>query len=212
MADPLAAAAAATALGAGLGLSAGLAPGPLTALVLAQALRHGTHEGLKVAAAPLVTDLPIVTLTLLALAWLADATRVLASLAIAGGLYLCVLARETWRAGPPVAAAGDVQPASLRKGAIANALNPHPWIFWGTVGGPTILRAAAESLLAAAGFVLGFYALLVGSKAAMAVAAGRYRHAIAGRTYRWVMRTLGVLLLAFAALLVADAVRLLRGG
>jgi len=32
------------------------------ALVLAQSIRFGTREGLKVAAAPLLTDLPIVVL------------------------------------------------------------------------------------------------------------------------------------------------------
>ena len=55
-----------TALASGilLGLSAGLAPGPMLALVLAQTLRHGTREGCKVALTPLVTDPPIILVTL----------------------------------------------------------------------------------------------------------------------------------------------------
>jgi len=59
--------------GAALGLSAGLSPGPLLALVIVQTLTYSVREGVKVAAAPLVTDLPIV----------------LAALALTAGLAVC---------------------------------------------------------------------------------------------------------------------------
>ena len=49
-----------TLFGVVFGLAAGLMPGPLLALVIQQTLRHGPGEGIKVAAAPLLTDLPIV--------------------------------------------------------------------------------------------------------------------------------------------------------
>ena len=48
-----------------LGLAAGLAPGPLLVLVVAHSVRHGTREGVKVAIAPLITDLPIIGLAIL---------------------------------------------------------------------------------------------------------------------------------------------------
>lgn len=210
MPDPYSAATTAVALGAGLGLGAGLAPGPLTALVLAQALRYGTGEGLKVAIAPLLTDVPIVTVTVLLLANLASGTRALAALGAVGGGYLIVLAADMLRAGPPSPDDATDAAHSLRRGAVANALNPHPWVFWGTVGGPYLLRSSAEGLLAPAGFVLGFYGLLVGSKAGIALAAGRYRHALRGRGHVLVMRALAVLLLAFGVMLLLDAARVLR--
>lgn len=55
-----------TALASGvlLGLSAGLAPGPILALVLAQTLRHGSREGCKIALTPLITDPPIILVAL----------------------------------------------------------------------------------------------------------------------------------------------------
>ena len=52
-------------LGFSLGLSAGLAPGPLLALVIQRSLHGGLTSGLRVALAPLITDLPIVILALL---------------------------------------------------------------------------------------------------------------------------------------------------
>lgn len=54
--------------GAILGLSAGIAPGPLLALVISETLRHGMKAGVKVALAPIISDLPIVALTLYILA------------------------------------------------------------------------------------------------------------------------------------------------
>ena len=51
----------------------GLAPGPLLALVLAQTLRHGPREGCKIALTPLVTDAPIIALSLALAATLAKA-------------------------------------------------------------------------------------------------------------------------------------------
>ena len=44
--------------------SCGLASGPLLALLLAQTLRHGPHEGCKIALTPLLTDAPIITVAL----------------------------------------------------------------------------------------------------------------------------------------------------
>lgn len=50
-------------IGAALGLSAGLAPGPLLTLVISETLQHGVKSGVKVALAPVITDLPITLLT-----------------------------------------------------------------------------------------------------------------------------------------------------
>jgi len=42
-------------LGASLGFAAGVSPGPLLAIVLREALRHGAAAGMRAALAPLVT-------------------------------------------------------------------------------------------------------------------------------------------------------------
>jgi len=66
-----------TALASGvlLGWSAGLSPGPLLALLLAQTLRHGPREGCKIALTPLVTDAPIIVVALVVAAKLAVPMR-----------------------------------------------------------------------------------------------------------------------------------------
>lgn len=195
--------------GAVLGLSAGLSPGPLLALVLSQTLRYGAWEGAKVAAAPLLTDLFIVSGCVAALSRVADSPGGLGAVSVAGAVFLAWTACDTARARPPAAAEGQPRPWSLLRGAAVNALNPHPYLFWLTVGGPLLLRAWQRGWPSAAGFLVGFFGCLVGSKVAVAAAAGRSRHLFTGRAYPWLMRVLGALLLAFAGLLLRDGLSLL---
>ena len=51
-------------IGTVLGLSAGFAPGPLLTLVISETLQHDIKSGIKIALAPIITDLPIIILTL----------------------------------------------------------------------------------------------------------------------------------------------------
>ena len=48
------------------GLAAGVSPGPLLTLVVQQTMRHGVREGVKVTAVPVITDVPIVEATVVA--------------------------------------------------------------------------------------------------------------------------------------------------
>jgi threonine/homoserine/homoserine lactone efflux protein len=197
------------------GLSAGLAPGPLLALVISQTLRHGPGQGVRVAMAPLLTDLPIVVLCVLLVGTVAGSSGPLAVISLVGAVFVGWLAWETWRAEPPrevASAAATPTSRSWTRGAAVNALSPHPWLFWIAVGAPTLLTAyATGGLPAAVAFVVGFYACLVGSKVAVAVAVGRARGRVAGRGYRLTMRILAVLLVLFAAGLVREAWLLLAG-
>jgi threonine/homoserine/homoserine lactone efflux protein len=192
-----------------LGLAAGFAPGPLMALVITHALRHNVREGLLVAAAPLLTDAPIILAVLVVLNRVAEFERVLGILAAAGGLYVLYLSYETMRTGPLLVEVSEARPRSLGKGVLVNVLNPHPYLFWVTVGGPFILKAHQSGLLAPCLFVAGFYLSLVGSKVVIAVIAGKSRSFLAGRAYVGIMRTLGLALGVFAVLLLRHAFTLL---
>ncbi len=183
-----------TALASGvlLGLFCGLAPGPLLALVLAQTLRHGAREGCKIA------------LALALAAKMAQLRPLLGIVSIAGGVFVLYLAWDGFR---PVRVAEEVpaeHPRSWFKGILSNLLNPHPWLFWLTVGAASLAKAMAQGWLAAAAFLCGFYLLLVGSKVLVVLLAARSRDLLAGRPYRVVMRVLAVLLAFFALLLFRE--------
>ncbi len=197
-----------TALASGvlLGLSAGLAPGPMLALVLAQTLRHGSREGCKVAFVPLITDPPIIVIVLALAAKLAAVRPVLGLVSIVGALFVFYLAWESFR--PEFGNKAEAErPKSLLKGVVTNLLNPHPWIFWLTVGAALLAKAMAESWRLAGAFLFGFYLLLVGSKVSVALLAGRSRDLLTGRGYRVSMRILAVLLVCFGLLLLREGLK-----
>ncbi|MED5372737.1 MAG: LysE family transporter [Myxococcota bacterium] len=179
--------------GALLGLAGGLSPGPLTALVLGETLRGGLRSGLRVSLAPLVTDGPLIGLALLIGALPPLATQVIS---VGGALFLLHLAWGMWRAEPPEPS--EPPPEGLLRRAIAtNLLNPHPYLFWLAVGGPMLLETAAP-----VAFLVGFFGLLVGSKAALAVLAERARPWLGSSGYRWTLRALGVGLVVLAGELI----------
>jgi threonine/homoserine/homoserine lactone efflux protein len=193
-----------------LGLAAGFAPGPLLALILAQSIRFGTREGLKVAAAPLLTDVPIVALaTALVAAAAGTAGGILGAISLAGAVFVAYLGIESIRTTGVQAGRPDEAPRSWARGALVNALSPHPYLFWMTVGAPTLIRSWGQGPLAAVAFLAGFYACLVGAKMLLAVVAGRSGGRLRGGAYRAVMAVLGGLLLLFAARLAIEGLRLL---
>jgi threonine/homoserine/homoserine lactone efflux protein len=189
-------------LGLSLGLGAGLAPGPLLALVVSATLDGGFPAGARIAVAPLLVDAPIVALCLLVLDALPEAA--LGWIAVAGGLYVAWLGWEAiarHRGAPAeTAATGE-----LRRGALVNALSPHPWLFWIGVGGPVVLHAGSAA--AAAAFVVAFYALLVGTKLALAGLVARGRRRLLGTAgLSRALAASGGLLVAAGALLVIEGV------
>ncbi len=191
-------------VGVVFGLAAGLMPGPLLALVIQQTLRHGPAEGIKVAAAPVLTDLPIVAAALFAVNRLANVESVLGVIALLGATFLGYLAYESLTNALAPTAGPARAPRSLRKGVVANLLNPHPYLFWFTVGAPILWRAWATSPVNAAGFLVPMYGCLVGSKVLVAVLVGRGRTVLTSRAYVLAVRAIGVALLVFAVLLLRD--------
>jgi threonine/homoserine/homoserine lactone efflux protein len=192
-----------------LGFSLGFSPGPLMALILSQTFQHGIKEGIKVAIAPLLTDLPIILVSLLVLTRVAHFRTILGIVSLVGGLFVLKLAYESIRARELSFSTGNSQPQSIRKGAIVNALNPHPYIFWLTAGTPMILKAWNEGLVTASTFVVGFLGCLVAAKVITAVLAGKARPFLKGKMFRYFIRILGLFLLAFALLLFKDGLKLL---
>ncbi|HKJ68701.1 MAG TPA: LysE family transporter, partial [bacterium] len=135
-----------------LGLSAGMAPGPILALVITETLKHSMKEGIKVSLVPLITDFPIIVLSLLLVGQLARFESVLGLISIAGSLFVLYLAYESFQSINTSIHPSDETPRSLQKGVLANLLNPHPYLFWITVGAPLILKATEMSTAVAAAF------------------------------------------------------------
>lgn len=192
-----------------LGLSAGFAPGPLLTLVITETLRHDIKSGVKVALAPIITDFPIILLTLLLLSKLNDFHNILGLISIAGGLFIATMAYESMRTNGIDIHPGALETNSLTKGILANVLNPHPYLFWFSVGAPTMVAAMEKNIVALFAFIISFYVFLVGSKILLAVLTGKSKSFLTGKAYIYIMRFLGVALGALAAALFYNGLKLM---
>ena len=186
------------------GLSSGVAPGPLLTLLITQTLKHGVTEGIKVAATPLITDLPIILVSVFLLTRMADFKSAFGIVSLAGGTYVLYLAFECFRTKPVNLGGLQEQPKSIRKGTLINFLNPHPYLFWMTVGTPYVLRFKQEGLQAPLLFMVSFYGLLVGSKVLLAFIVGRSRTFLMSKGYLMILRILAGMLALFALFLIRD--------
>jgi threonine/homoserine/homoserine lactone efflux protein len=195
-------------LGLSMGLNAGISPGPLLALLVTASLRSGLAGGLRVALAPLVTDLPIIALSVLLVGSLPpEATRWVGTL---GGLVVVWMGVSAIRSGRRATLPGEDGSQSeprreLWRGIVVNVLNPHPYLFWATVGGPALVRGWRESPLYALAFLVPFYVLLVGSKATIAFLVSRKAGGLSQSGYRRTLQGSGVLLIAMGVWLAVQA-------
>ncbi|MBP1610247.1 MAG: rane protein, LysE superfamily [Acidobacteria bacterium] len=196
-------------VGTVLGLSAGLSPGPLLTLLISETLQHNIQSGVRVALAPIITDLPIIMLTLLVLSKLSGFHNLLGIISLAGGLFILAMGYESMRTKGIELSTQESGPKSLTKGVLANALNPHPYLFWFSVGAPTMAKAMSLNISALLVFMISFYTFLVGSKILLAILIGKSKSFMSGRVYIYTMRFLGILMVLLAVVLFHDGLKLL---
>ncbi len=192
-------------VGAMFGLSAGFAPGPLLTLVITQTIKHNAGEGLRVAIAPVLTDLPIILISFFFLIKLSAAGAAIGVISTIGGFYVLYLSYETINPGPAKPETSLKPPGSIRKGALVNALNPHPYLFWATVGVPFILKTKHFDPVATWLFVFSFYLFLIGSKVLIVLIISKFKTFLEGKIYLYIIRGLGLTLACFAIFLFRDA-------
>ena len=186
-----------------LGLFAGLSPGPLMAMVLTATLERGFRAGVATAIAPLLTDAPVILLSLVVLRRVPD--WLLTAVTVVGGLFVAYIGvatviRARWPLPPLETASASAR--DVWRGAMVNLLSPHPWLFWFTVGTPYLIQNWTAAPWKSIAFLVVFLGLLVGCKIGIAWAASHGRRFLDARWYRGVMTICGVLLIGFGVVLV----------
>ena len=191
-----------------LGLAQGLTPGPLITLIFSETLKHGKKEGLKIAISPLITDSLIVSLSLLILSNLAGYTVIIGIISLFGACYLIYLGIENLRIKIDKFTLEPAKKDALKRGIIANFLSPHPYLFWLSIGGPTILESAHISISATVLFIAGIYTTLIGSKIAVTLIVDKSKTLLKSKYYIYAVRALGIVLILFALLFIKDGLDL----
>jgi threonine/homoserine/homoserine lactone efflux protein len=131
---------------------------------------------------------------------------ILGIISFGGSIFLIYLGYESlsYRAIDPDPAN---QVSVIKKGIIANFLNPSPYVFWFTIGAPTIIKAYNKSLIDAGLFIAVFYFVLIGSKVVIAVITGKSKQFLSSRFYLYLVRFLGVVLFLFAIYFIENSLR-----
>jgi threonine/homoserine/homoserine lactone efflux protein len=192
-----------------LGLASGISPGPLLALVFSETFKYGKKEGIKIAISPLITDLPIVLSVLFILSSLAEYSLIIGIISLFGACYLFYLGIKNLEVRTNEF---EVKPATknaLKQGVITNFLNPQPYLFWLSIGGPIIFKSLDVHVSATALFVLGFYSLLIGSKTSIALVVEKSKSFLKSKHYLYVVRALGVALILFSLIFVRQGLELI---
>jgi len=163
--------------GIGYGFAAAVQPGPFQTYLISQTLRHGWRQTLPAALAPLISDGPILVLTLFVLSHVP--TWFERFLYIAGGLFILFLAYSAFVAWRKFDEAGIVPHSASRQSAIRaammNALSPGPYLYWGLVTGPILLAGWRQAPVNGVGFLVSFYATMVLSLSTIIVVFGTTR-------------------------------------
>lgn len=197
-------------LGAGFAFSAAVQPGPLQAFLLARVAATGWRSTLPAALAPLLSDGPIALLALLVLGQMP--LTVQQGLRAAGGLLLIYLAWVTfrqWRA-PEAVEVRVSAPRTLLDATLVNLLNPHPYLGWTLILGPSVVTAWHRDPSHAVGLVVAFYGTMMVSLAAFIALAGTAQ-LLGERVMHTLVGVAAVVLAGLGVFLVVSALWVLVG-
>ncbi len=193
-----------------LGLMAGLSPGPLTTLVITNTLRYNRGAGIRAACAPIFTDAPILLATLFLLTKLSNYHTILALISFAGAGFILYLAWDSLRISPHTLKPSSQAPQPYYQAIITNLLSPHPYLFWMLIGAPTTLKAASKHFLLAPLWIGIFYVALVGSKIVVALLTDQSKAVLNSKAYLYIIKALGLILIAFSIFLIKDGLIFLK--
>ena len=180
-----------------IGLAAGINPGPLSVLVIQQTLEHGFRQGVRVSMTPLITDGPIILLSMGLLNYFSGGEHFIAVISLLGGVYLLHLAKGMLFSGGLVTSGAPELAIGLVGMLKVNILNPNPYLFWITVGGAYIDN---NEPLVAVNFVLVLLVMIVLSKVLIACVTRVFKEQVKGRLYLWITRGLGLVLATYGGI------------
>ena len=156
--------------GANLGLSARFTPGPLLMYLISQSILGGWKRGAIVAAAQLISDTPLIFVTLLLLNQIP--ALFLRMISLLGGVYVLYLAWKIIRnwSSPRISQqkVPSGLPGDLLRAIVVNYSGAGPYIFWSLVNGPLLLTALRASILHGVIFLISFYGVFIGGMLGLA--------------------------------------------
>jgi threonine/homoserine/homoserine lactone efflux protein len=148
--------------------------------------------------APLLSDGPIIALSLFVLSRVPDWLQRL--LYIASGLFLLYLAYSAYRSWGRFDSTGLTEsqpsPGGVLQAALINALGPGPYLYWSLVTGPILLTGWRRSPVLGVSFLIAFYATMIAGLTAIVLVFGMARN-LGPRVTRALLGVSAIALLGF---------------
>lgn len=196
--------------GAGFGFTAGTLIGPLQTYLINETLLKGWQRSMVIAFSPLFTDAPIIFLMVVVLKQLPETA--VAALQIIGGIFILTLVRPTWKqAQNPPELDSELPQGSQRqtlgRAMLINLLNPGPYLFWGTVLGPLLVKGLEQTIFHGLVFLFGFYGTFIGIMLGLTLIFAKLRH-LDRRIVQNAMRLSVFILIFFGLRLIYEGVTL----
>jgi homoserine/homoserine lactone efflux protein len=209
--------------GLSVGIALASAPGPVQAVLMAEAVSGGTRRGFLAQAGANLTFAVLLVCLALGLSVAAPTGRALGALQAAGGALLLLLAidglRSARRAAPGGHPPGTAEAATARprlppavRGVLAVIVNPGCWLFLGAVAAPLLAAAVRQGGTGGALIVVLVTLIGTGTGDTAVVLIGGIGVRRAGqRAQHWVSRVLTAVLAGLGCwFLTAGMISLLR--
>ena len=199
------------------GLSGALMPGPVLALVIGAAARHGTLAGIVAILGHAAVEVPVVLMLMFGIGAFVRKPRVLAAIGFVGGLALLLMGVDMLRSAGVVAGKtieGGPAPLGLLGvflgGAGASLANPYFAIWWATVGAGQIATVGSRSPVAWTTFYTGHVSSDFLWYALVAYAVGRGRNLLGVTGHEALITVCGLALLALGCYFIYAGFRRMR--
>ncbi|MBL8118123.1 MAG: LysE family transporter [Anaerolineae bacterium] len=195
--------------GVSIAFAAGSIPGPFTTFLITKTLSQGWRKTIVAIFAPLISDIPIIFLSVVVLRQFPP--EIIRFIQFAGGVFLLWLAYGIWkqfRAGGTFQTNDPNPRKTLSQALVMNWLSPGPYIFWATINGPLLVQGLNQSVWAGAAFLAAFYGTFLGILGAYVIIFDRLGRIDARITRAIFMVTL-VIMVVFALRLIGEATGIL---
>ncbi len=185
-------------------LSGALMPGPVLAVTIAGARRHGFWYGPRVVLGHAIVEVPVVVGLMLGFKRYVKEPWVLGPVAAVGSaamVWMCIgMVRQALRPTGPGEEGAEASRAigGVRAGALTSAANPYWYVWWATIGAAMVAGAALAGWLGILVFFIAHISVDLGWLAIVAAGVSRGRRFLQGRAYM-------ALLLVCAGILVVTA-------
>ena len=195
--------------GLAIGSTLSLMPTPIVALLVNETLKYGKAEGIKISIAPSLIDIPIVTLSLLIISRLSKLNVAFAIISFLGFLFLSYLGIKGFFAKGIKPNTAHLKPQTIKKGLIANLLNPNAYIFWFTVGSPILINAWKLKPILSVVYLVPFYASVIGIRIILAFIIEKFKTILNSNGYLILSKILSLILFLFAVKLLIQGIKLI---